>query len=204
MTPALSTLGIGFFSGAALIIAIGAQNTFVLRQGLKREHVGLIVLICCACDVLLVSLGVAGLGAAIGAQPWLMNLLRYGGAAFLAGYALLAARRAFNSNALGVGGNGAPVSAKAAAMATLGFTLLNPHVYLDTVLLLGALGAQQLEELRWLFVVGCSCAAVLWFAGLGYGARMLAPLFAQPIAWRMLDAAVAVVMLILALLLLLK
>ena len=201
---ALSALGTGFFSSVALIMAIGAQNTFVLRQGLKREHVGLIVLICCTCDVVLVAVGVAGLGAAIGAQAWLVNLLRYGGAAFLAGYALLAARRAFSSYTLDIASKTVPISARAAAMATLGFTLLNPHVYLDTVLLLGALGAQQPGALRWLFLAGCSVAAVLWFASLGYGARVLAPLFARPMAWRVLDAAVALLMMVLALLLLLK
>jgi L-lysine exporter family protein LysE/ArgO len=192
----------GFASGLALILPIGAQNTFVLRQGLKRQHVGLIVLICIVCDTLLVAAGVAGLGAVMGSTPWLLNLLRYGGAAFLLFYAFLAARRALRPSATTDTQTNSSLTATAAAVTTLGFTLLNPHVYLDTVLLLGALGGREPEGLRPAFVAGSASAAAVWFTGLGYGARLLTPLFAKPLTWRLLDGVVAVVMFTLALTLL--
>jgi L-lysine exporter family protein LysE/ArgO len=183
----------GFFTSAALIIAIGAQNAFVLRQGLKREHVLEVVLVCALSDLLLITIGVAGLGALVQREPVLLAIARWGGAAFLALYGVLAARRAWAGERLAAGG-GAPLSRRAAVLACLGFTYLNPHCWLDTVVLVGALSAQHAGTARWSFGVGAAAASLVWFFALGYGARVLAPLFARPVAWRVLDGAIAVVM----------
>jgi len=193
----------GFFTSAALIIAIGAQNAFVLRQGLKREHVLAVVLVCALSDILLISLGVAGLGTLVQREPVLLGVARWGGALFLAGYGLLAARRVFTDHRL-AGGHGAPLSRRAAVLACLGFTYLNPHCWLDTVVLVGSLSAQQPDGLRDVFGAGAASASGVWFFGLGYGARLLAPLFARPAAWRVLDGGIAAVMWSLAAMLLLR
>lgn len=194
--PSLLT---GFSLSAALIVAIGAQNAFVLRQGLKREHVGPIVAFCAAADAVLMAAGVAGLGALIGAQPGLERALTLAGAAFLAWYAFGAFRRAVqNTAALEAAAGGAGLTLSAALAQTAAFTLLNPHVYLDTVLLVGAVGAAEPEAGRAAFVVGAATASALWFAALGYGARLLAPLFARPLAWRVLDAVIGATMAALA------
>lgn len=188
-----SDLIAGFLTGAALIVAIGAQNAFVLRQGILGRHVLPLVAVCAGADALLILAGIAGVGALIEALPSAMALARYGGAAFLAAYGLLAARRAFAGMRPGV----APEGAKAlgAALATcLAFTFLNPHVYLDTVILIGSLASQRGEEGRWLFGVGAAAASVVWFFSLGFGARLLAPVFAKPSAWRVLDALIAATM----------
>ncbi len=198
----VDALLIGFSSSLALIIAIGAQNAFVLRQGLKREHVLVIVCVCVVADGLLTIAGVAGMGALIQERPRLLDAVRLGGVAFLVGYAALAARRAFASSSMAVAGGGAPLSLTAAVVTLLGFTFLNPHVYLDTVVLLGAIGSQQPENLRLAFVVGSVTASAIWFVSLGYGARFLTPLFARPRAWRILDGLIAAVMIALALALL--
>jgi L-lysine exporter family protein LysE/ArgO len=187
----------GFASSLVLIIAIGAQNAFVLRMGLARQHVGTVVALCAASDLLLIALGVAGLGAAVQASPGLLAVARWGGAAFLAAYALLAAKRALHPGTLAAGAGGA-ITRREAVVACLGFTYLNPHCWLDTVVLLGSLGAQQPAELRPVFVAGAAAASAGWFAALGYGAGKLAPLFARPAAWRVLDALIAAVMAALA------
>jgi L-lysine exporter family protein LysE/ArgO len=193
----------GFGSSAALIIAIGAQNAFVLRQGLKREHVAAVVAFCALADALLISAGVAGLGSVISASPWLLALARYGGAAFLLWYGMAAARRALSSqHAVLAATNGAAVTLRAALLTCAGFTFLNPHVYLDTVVLLGALSSQQTAEARPWFALGAICASFAWFSALGFGARLLTPLFAKPLAWRLLDGTIALVMCGLALTLL--
>jgi L-lysine exporter family protein LysE/ArgO len=189
----LSALLQGFVTSAALIIAIGAQNAFVLRQGLKREHVLAVVLVCALSDMLLIGLGVAGLGALVQREPVLLAVARWGGALFLAGYGLLAARRAFADHRL-ASGDGGPLSLRAAVLACLGFTYLNPHCWLDTVVLVGSLSAQQPDDLRFVFGIGAAAASIVWFFALGYGARLLAPLFARPIAWRLLDGGIAAVM----------
>jgi L-lysine exporter family protein LysE/ArgO len=189
----LSAFVQGFFVSAALIIAIGAQNAFVMRQGLKREHVLAVVLVCALSDMLLIGLGVAGLGTLVQREPVLLALARWGGALFLAGYGLLAARRAFSDHRL-AGGQGEPLSLRAAILACLGFTYLNPHCWLDTVVLVGSLSAQQPDGLRYVFGAGAASASVVWFFALGYGARLLAPLFARPLAWRVLDGGIAAVM----------
>ncbi|MGO4453811.1 LysE/ArgO family amino acid transporter [Arthrobacter sp. RAF14] len=192
----------GFGAGLSLIIAIGAQNAFVLRQGLLREHVAPVVLLCMTSDAVLILAGISGVGAAIQAAPWILFLARWAGAAFLLAYAFTAARRVMSKSSLvsaeRTGGTG--------LWATLGtvaaLTWLNPHVYLDTVLLLGSLGAAH-GEARWSFGAGAAAASVAWFSLLGFGARFLAPVFARPMAWRLLDAAIAVTMVIIALQLLL-
>jgi L-lysine exporter family protein LysE/ArgO len=188
----------GLATGLALIVAIGSQNAFVLRCGLKREHVLPIVLFCAASDALLIAAGVGGAGALLRGNALLMDLTRYGGALFLASYGLLAARRAWVGGHLHVENQGT-VSLGAAVAACFAFTFLNPHVYLDTVVLLGALASQRGEAGRWVFGAGAMLGSVLWFSALGFGARLLAPWFEKPLAWRMLDSLIAVVMLSLGL-----
>jgi L-lysine exporter family protein LysE/ArgO len=190
----------GFSSSLALIVAIGAQNAFVLRQGTRREHVWPVVLTCAASDALLITLGVAGLGAVVADHPTALAVARYGGAAFLLAYAALAARRALRPGAL-VPADGSAGRLRATLLTCLAFTYLNPHVYLDTVLLLGTLANQQRHQ--WLFAAGAVVASGAWFVALGGGARRLAPLLARPGAWRVLDALIAAVMAALAVKLLL-
>ncbi len=183
----------GFLSGAALIIAIGAQNAFVLRQGIRVEHVLPVVLVCAGADALLIAAGIAGLGALIDSVPGVLSLARYGGAAFLSVYGLLAARRALHAQALNVdAGEGTPLGT--ALVTCLAFTFLNPHVYLDTVILLGSLASQRGEGGRWVFGSGAAAASFVWFFALGFGARLLGPLFRKPAAWRVLDALIALTM----------
>ena len=196
-----ATFTAGFAASLVLIVAIGAQNAYVLRMGLTRQHVGTVVALCAASDLLLIALGVAGLGVAVQASPGLLAVARWGGAAFLAAYAVLALRRALHPGALTAAAGAGRVTRREAVLACLGFTYLNPHCWLDTVVLLGSLGAQQPAELRPVFVAGAAVASAGWFAALGYGARRLAPLFAKPAAWRVLDALIAAVMAALAALL---
>ena len=183
----------GFATSAALIIAIGAQNAFVLRQGIKCEHVLAVVLVCAVSDALLITLGVAGLGALVQRQPTLLAVARFGGAAFLILYGALAARRAFGSETLAAS-IGAPMSLRAAITTCLAFTYLNPHCWLDTVVLLGSISSQQPEGSRAAFGIGATLASFAWFFALGFGARGLRGLFERPIAWKVLDAAIALVM----------
>jgi L-lysine exporter family protein LysE/ArgO len=186
----------GFATSAALIIAIGAQNAFVLRQGLKREHVFTVALICALSDAFLISLGVAGVGKFVQETPVLLTIARYGGAAFLVAYGALALKRALapTGDALIAAKGGEQMSLKQAVLACLAFTYLNPHCYLDTVVLLGSLSGQYEDGLRWYFGTGALAASVVWFFSLAYGARALAPLFAKPVAWRILDGVIAIVM----------
>lgn len=185
----------GFSSSIVLIAAIGAQNAFVLRQGLRREHVLPVVLTCAASDALLIAVGIAGLGAAIERHPAAVNVARWGGAIFLIGYALLAARRAMRPSALNPAEQ-SPARLRATILACLAFTYLNPHVYIDTVLLLGAIANQH--ENQWMFGVGAALASAVWFAALGLGARKLAPWLSRPVTWRILDGVVAIVMVVIA------
>jgi L-lysine exporter family protein LysE/ArgO len=187
----------GALLGGSLIVAIGAQNAFVLRQGLQGRHVGLVVAFCIAADLMLMSAGVAGLGAAIGRLPVLTTLLTLGGAAFLAAYGVAAARRALRPGVLAAAA-AQPLSRRQVLAQVAAFTFLNPHVYLDTVLLVGAVGAQQPAALRPLFVLGAGLASALWFSALGYGARLLAPWLSKPAAWRWLDGLIALTMWLLA------
>jgi L-lysine exporter family protein LysE/ArgO len=192
----------GLVLSLGLIVAIGAQNAFVLRQGLRREHVGPIVLFCAAADALLIAAGVLGMAQALGDRPGLARALALAGAAFLAAYGVQAMRRARQPQVLQAAAGGAGLQRGAAVAQAAAFTLLNPHVYLDTVLLVGSIGAQQPAELRSWFVAGASSASLLWFGLLGYGARWLAPWFARPRAWQVLDGLIGLTMLLLALLLL--
>ena len=183
----------GFAISAALIIAIGAQNAFVLRQGIKREHVLAVVLVCALSDALLIALGIAGLGALVQGSPRLLLVARYGGAAFLIVYGALAARRALRSEALAVRIE-APLTLAAAVASCLAFTYLNPHVWLDTVVLLGAIASALPTDQRVGFGIGAVSASFAWFFALGFGARLLRGVFARPLAWQVLDAAIALVM----------
>lgn len=187
----------GLATGLGLIVAIGAQNAYVLRQGVRREHVLPIVAICALSDAALIIAGVAGMGGLVQAAPGLLTVIRWVGAAFLLVYGLMAARRAMNPERLETGAATAPTSLRTAVLTTLAFTWLNPHVYLDTIVFLGSVATSQGAH-RWWFAAGAATASVLWFTGLGYGARLLAPLFAKPRAWRILDALIAVVMITLA------
>jgi L-lysine exporter family protein LysE/ArgO len=183
--------GLGF--GLSLIIAIGAQNAFVLRQGLRREHVLAVVVVCAASDAALIAVGVGGLGALLQLVPWLLVAVRIGGALFLLTYGALAARRAIRPAALSTETSGQSTPLLATVATCVALTWLNPHVYLDTVVLLGSVAATHGAD-RWWFGLGAALGSILWFSILGYGARLLRPVFARPTAWRVLDLLVAIVM----------
>ncbi|MFD3463731.1 LysE/ArgO family amino acid transporter [Nocardia fluminea] len=189
--------GLGF--GLSLIVAIGAQNAFVLRQGVRGQHVLPVIAVCAVSDIVLIGAGVAGFGTVVESFPAVLTVARYAGAAFLFGYALLAARRALGSSTLIADAAGASVAVGASVLTCLALTWLNPHVYLDTVVLLGSFASAYAAPDRWFLAAGAMLASVLWFLALGYGARRLGPLFARPIAWRVLDSLIAVIMLALAL-----
>ncbi len=181
-----------------LIVAIGAQNAFVLRQGLRREHVGSVVLFCAAADAVLIAAGVMGMAQALGKSPGLARALALAGAAFLAVYGWQALRRARKLHRLDASAAGSSLSLAAAMAQAAAFTLLNPHVYLDTVLLVGTIGAQQPAALRGWFIAGAAGASLAWFSLLGFGARWMAPWFARPRAWQVLDALIGVTMFVLS------
>jgi L-lysine exporter family protein LysE/ArgO len=181
----------GFAASVVLIVAIGAQNAFVLRQGLRREHVLPVVVVCAVSDLALIAAGIAGLGAVVTTRPAAVTVIRWVGAAFLLTYATLAAKRAWRPGGLKPADR-APATLRATLLTCLALTYLNPHVYLDTVLLLGSV-AQQYPH-RWLFGIGAAVASVVWFSALGLGAHRLAPVLSRPAAWRALDGLIAVVM----------
>jgi L-lysine exporter family protein LysE/ArgO len=187
-----SPLFLGFIASFTLIAAIGAQNAFVLRQGIRREHVLAVVALCTVSDIVLISAGIAGVGALISAHPSALNIAKFGGALFLVCYGLLAARRAWRPSTLNPSEK-APARLIEVLVTCAALTFLNPHVYLDTVVLLGALANEHRDE-RWLFGVGAVTASAVWFVGLGLGARRLAGLFASPLTWRILDGLIAVMM----------
>lgn len=210
MLPVFSGLGLGL----SLIVAIGAQNVFVLRQGIRREHVLPVVIICAVSDALLIAAGVAGLGFVISAAPWLVVVARWAGALFLLAYGILAARRAWrggeqlrvdrgdDENATAGSSRAGTATATRTALApviatALALTWLNPHVYLDTVLMLGSIAATHGED-RWLFAAGAITASILWFTALGFGARYLGRWLRTERSWRILDALIAIVMITLA------
>jgi L-lysine exporter family protein LysE/ArgO len=217
MLSVLAGLGLGL----SLIVAIGAQNVFVLRQGIRREHVLAVVVICALSDAVLIIAGVAGLGFVVAAAPWLVVVARWAGALFLLAYGLLAARRAWRGggDALRADDSDADSASAAAApdaasggtatltrprtalapviLTTLALTWLNPHVYLDTVLMLGSIAATHGSE-RWLFAAGAVIASILWFTALGFGAGHLGRWLRTPRSWRMLDAVIAVIMISIA------
>ncbi|MFJ4440317.1 LysE/ArgO family amino acid transporter [Streptomyces sp. NPDC088923] len=194
----LSAALAGFGTGMSLIVAIGAQNAFVLRQGARRQAVLAVVGICAASDAVLIALGVAGLGAVVTAWPVALTAIGLAGGGFLLCYGVLAGRRALRpAGAQALTARGAAVgSARTAVLTCLALTWLNPHVYLDTVLLLGSVASDR-GSLRWVFALGAMLASLVWFAGLGYGARLLSTFLARPGAWRLLDGLVAATMLVL-------
>nr|WP_225953213.1 LysE/ArgO family amino acid transporter [Kibdelosporangium phytohabitans] len=175
----------------SLVVAIGSQNAFLLQQGLRGGAVAPLVAICAVSDLVLIALGVSGLGAVLGRWPAAITAITVGGGVFLLGYGLLAARRAMRPSVMTVGHERTP--ARKAVLACLAFTWLNPHVYLDTVLLVGAIAVAQGDG-RWMFGVGACLASVVWFSALGFGARRLSGVFARPGAWRVLDVVIAVTM----------
>jgi L-lysine exporter family protein LysE/ArgO len=190
--------GLGLGTGLALIVAIGAQNAFVLRQGIRGEHIGAIVAVCAISDAVLIAAGVLGTGALLTAAPAAVVVLRYVGAAFLVTYGVMAARRILKPQALmsaEPGPSGAGRSGLAAALATvMALTWLNPHVYLDTVLLLGSVANAQGPGLQWWFGAGAMLGSILWFCSLGFGAKLLRGFFARPASWRILDGGIAATM----------
>lgn len=187
-----SPLLIGFLTTMALIAAIGAQNAFVLRQGIRGEHVVPVIAVCTVSDLILIAAGIAGVGALITAHPDAVTVAKFGGALFLIGYGVLAARRAWRPSTLNPSER-SPARLAEVLITCLALTWLNPHVYLDTVVLLGTL-ANEHQQQRWLFGAGAVAASTIWFTGLGLGARRMAGLFATPSTWRILDGVIAVTM----------
>ena len=188
----------GLLAGLSLIVAIGAQNAYVLRQGLARHHLAAIVAVCALSDLVLILAGVTGIGTIVEQAPWVLTLVRWLGVAFLVWYAVGSLRRARHAESLAAGGAAAESRRRVIGRA-VALTWLNPHVYLDTVLLLGSIANTHGSSGRWWFAAGAGLASVLWFTGLGYGARLLAPLLARPRAWQVLDVLIAVTMLLIAL-----
>jgi L-lysine exporter family protein LysE/ArgO len=187
----------GLLTGLSLFVAIGAQNAFVLRQGLARDRVGVVVAICALSDLVLICAGVAGIGTLVEHAEWALDVVRWLGVAFLTAYGLMTLWRARSHHSLHAEGEAtsslAGVAGKAVAL-----TWLNPHVYLDTVLLLGSLAASHGTGGRWWFGAGACVGSVVWFTGLGYGARLLSPLLARPRAWQVLDLLIGLTMLAIA------
>lgn len=189
----------GLGMGASLIVVIGAQNAFVLAQGIRGRHRLVVALTCALCDALLIALGVAGVGTLITAQPTLLNLAAWGGALFLIGYGWRSLKHALKPHQLEADGSRqGPATARAALMTTLALSLLNPHVYLDTVVLLGSLSAQHGQPGNIWFGFGAMTASFAWFFGLCFGARWLSPLFQKPVSWRLLDGFTCAVMWLIA------
>ncbi len=188
----------GFSLSLSLIAAIGAQNTFVLRQGLRREHVAAVVGVCVLLDTLLMGAGIGGIAATLGEHPLWLQGIGLAGAIALFVYGCMALKRALHPSVLHASAHGATLSTKRVIAQALSISLLNPHVYLDTVVLVGSVGAQQSADGRVLFWLGAACASAVWFTSLGFGARVLTPLFKRPSAWRWLDLGVAAIMFSLA------
>jgi L-lysine exporter family protein LysE/ArgO len=193
----VSALAAGFLAGVSLIIAIGAQNAFVLRMGLSRNYVALIVSICAVSDVALITLGIGGLGGVIRSVPVVLQVFRWVGVTYLTYFAVNTFRHAVHPGTLEPT-ESRPLSRRSVVRTTLALTFLNPHVYLDTVLLLGSI-ANQYGHLRWVFAIGASAASLLWFSSLGFGARLASRLMSRAITWRVLDSVIGVVMLLIAL-----
>ena len=193
----LDALVAGLLTGLSLIVAIGAQNAFVLRQGILRQHVGAVVSVCAVSDLVLIAAGVGGIGAVVQHAPTALDVVRWVGVAFLTAYgvrSLWSARHAGSLTASGVGEQ----RLRGALTRSVAFTWLNPHVYLDTVLLLGSIAAHHGPTGKWWFAAGAGTGSILWFAGLGYGARLTAPLLSRPRAWQVLDVLIGLTMLTIA------
>ena len=192
----LQMMLLGFAASLTLIVAIGAQNAYLLRLGVEGRGRILVtvILICAFSDAVLIAAGVAGIGALLERAPAAIDVVRLLGALFLISYGVIAARRALNPRGMNMDESPADASMKAIVLTTLAFTWLNPHVYLDTVMLLGSIANQQSGVDRWWWALGAASASFAWFFVLGYGARLLKPLFARPAAWRVLDGLIAVIM----------
>jgi len=187
----------GLAAGLGLIVAIGAQNAFVIRQGLARNRVGLVVLVCAISDTLLILAGVGGLGAIVTALPWLLVILRWGGVAYLSWFGIKTSMAVLRSETLNADGSVIALTARQALTTVLMLTWLNPHVYLDTVIFLGSIG-NQFGDLRWWFAGGAATGSWIWFVGIGYGAKAASKLLAKPIFWKILDSIIALMMFTLA------
>ena len=199
MIAFLPVITAGLLTGLSLIIAIGAQNAFVIRQGLTKQHVLLVVAICAAADAVLIFLGVGGLGAIIQGLPWLLEVIRWFGVIYLTWFGIKSLMSVFKEQSLDASGSQSGSAGKAVA-AVLGFTFLNPHVYLDTVILLGSIGNQFGTD-KWWFAVGASLGSVLWFSAIGFGAKAASGLMKKPVFWKVLDSIIAAVMFSIAILL---
>ena len=195
----MSAIWPGLLTGLSLIMAIGAQNAFVIRQGLTRQHVFLVVAICALSDALLIFMGVAGLGALISGLPWLLEIVRWFGVGYLTWFGVKSLRSAFKAQSLDASGVQSG-NVKTVILSVLGFTFLNPHVYLDTVILLGSIGNQFGQE-KWWFALGGAVASVVWFSSIGFGAKAASRFMAKPIFWKVLDLVIAVVMFSIAIML---
>lgn len=182
----------GFFAGLSLIIAIGAQNAFVIKQGLRQSHVALVVAICSLSDATLILLGVGGLGGIVQSHPKTLEYIRWFGVLYLTWFGLKSVKGIFDNQSLELDGPNEK-SAMRVLVAVLTFTFLNPHVYLDTVILLGSI-ANQFSDHRWFFAIGASCASFLWFSVIGFGARAASKYMSRPIFWKILDFVIALVM----------
>ena len=189
----------GLLAGLSLIIAIGAQNAFVIRQGLTKQHVLLVVAICAASDAVLIFLGVGGLGAIIQGLPWLLEIIRWFGVVYLAWFGIKSLRSAMKTQSLDASGVQSG-TARAVVATVLGFTWLNPHVYLDTVILLGSIG-NQFADGKWWFAIGASVASILWFSAIGFGAKAASGVMRKPSFWKVLDVVIAIVMFSIAIML---
>jgi len=187
----------GFLTGMSLIVAIGAQNAFVIRQGLLRSHVLLVVIVCSVSDALLIVLGTGGLGKVVQSNPNLLTFIRWFGVVYLTWFGIKSLRSAFKENQLLATGQ-AEISWKRILTTVLALTYLNPHVYLDTVIFVGSI-ANQFEGDKWFFALGASLASVVWFSTIGFGARAASHLMSKPIFWRILDISIALIMFSIAL-----
>lgn len=196
LVPAVFFNGLGM--GASLIMAIGAQNAHVLRMGVWRRHVGVTVAACIAVDIVLIAAGVAGMGALIQSSALLLGAARWGGAAFLAWYGLRSWASLLRSNTLEVRDDSVHMDWRRALVTVLALSLLNPHVYLDTLVLLGSLGGQYGQAERPSFALGAIAASLLWFTALGYGASRLSSWLRRPLVWKGIEALTGAVMLMLA------
>jgi L-lysine exporter family protein LysE/ArgO len=193
----LDALVAGLLTGLSLIVAIGAQNAFVLRQGLIRQFVGPVVAVCAVSDLVLITAGVAGIGAIVQHAPTALTVVRWLGVAFLTAYGLRSLWRARHAGALAATGEEEPRLRGAVLQATA-LTWLNPHVYLDTVLLVGSIAAHHGPTGKWWFAAGACTGSILWFSGLGYGARLLSPVLTRPRAWQVLDVLIGLTVLAIA------